>query len=236
MHQRLAAALAATTLLVLSACGSDSDDTVATEPASAASASVPTGNADPSEVSCKWISDGTEPAKQADLPPTSPTVGGEVSATLETSSGPIGLTLDATKAPCTVTSFLSLATQGYFDDTSCHRLTTSGIYVLQCGDPTATGMGGPGYAFADELSDAGDTYPAGTVAMANAGPNTNGSQFFLCYDDCTGLDASPAYTVFGTISEDGMAVLADIAAQGTTDGGTDGAPAAAPVIGSVTFN
>ena len=109
-------------------------------------------------------------------------------------------------------SFLSLARQGYFDDTTCHRLTTAGIYVLQCGDPTATGMGGPGYAFADELLD-GDsriepchsqdlgqgpvdvcTYGAGTVAMANSGPNTNGSQFFLVYKSSP-LPA--AYTVFG---------------------------------------
>ena len=95
---------------------------------------------------------------------------------------------------------MSLAEQGYFDDTTCHRLTTQGIFVLQCGDPTATGGGGPGYSFEDEL-DGAEKYPAGTIAMANAGPDTNGSQFFLVYED---TELPPSYTTFGTIDDAGL--------------------------------
>jgi peptidyl-prolyl cis-trans isomerase B (cyclophilin B) len=131
---------------------------------------------------------------------------------------PVAITLDRAKAPCAVRSFESLAEQGYFDQTSCHRLVDgNGLYILQCGDPTATGTGGPGYSFADEL--AGITgYPAGTVAMANAGPDTNGSQFFLVYEDSQ-LPAS--YTVFGTVDPAG---LEDIRAIGM--GGQDGSSGA----------
>src|SRR5690606_21777336 len=111
-------------------------------------------------------------------PPAEPTASGTVPATIRTSAGDLAVSLDADAAPCTVNSFLSLAQQGYFDETPCHRLTTSGIFVLQCGDPTGTGTGGPGYEFPDELTGS-ETYPAGTLAMANAGPDTNGSQFFV---------------------------------------------------------
>ncbi len=137
------------------------------------------------------------------------------------SAGDINVDLDAGATPCTVNSFLSLAEQGYFDGTDCHRLTTQGIWVLQCGDPTGTGSGGPGYAFDDELTGA-ETYPAGTLAMANAGPGTNGSQFFLVYEDSLGLP--PDYTVFGTISPEGLKVVQEIGAKGTADGAPDGAP------------
>src|SRR5690606_14024148 len=108
----------------------------------------------------------------------------------------------------------------YFDSTSCHRLTTSGIFVLQCGDPTATGTGGPGYSFADELTGS-ETYPAGTLAMANAGPDTNGSQFFIVYADTS---LAPDYTVFGHLDGASTAIVADVAAEGTASGAPDGAP------------
>jgi peptidyl-prolyl cis-trans isomerase B (cyclophilin B) len=150
------------------------------------------------------------------------------SATLKTSCGDIGIALNAKAAPVTVNSFVFLAGQAYFDHTTCHRLTTSGIYVLQCGDPTGTGTGGPGYTFPDENLK-GATYPAGTVAMANSGPNTNGSQFFLVYRDSS---LPPSYTPFGTITS-GMDVLTDIAANGTADGSTDGAPKDDVVINNV---
>ncbi len=102
-------------------------------------------------------------------------------ATIATSVGTLEATLDADKAPCTVNSFVSLAKQGFFDNTPCHRLTTAGIYVLQCGDPTGTGTGGPGYTIPDEFSTT-DTYGPGTLAMANTGqPNSGGSQFFIVY-------------------------------------------------------
>lgn len=149
-------------------------------------------------------------------------------ATLSTTCGTMTIALDAARAPRTVNSFVFLAGEQYFDHTKCHRITTEGIYVLQCGDPTATGMGGPGYSFPDE-NLAGATYPAGTVAMANAGPGTNGSQFFLVYRDS---QLPPDYTPFGRVSA-GMNVLTSIAAAGAKDRSGDGAPAVDVVLDSV---
>ncbi|MEU4595553.1 peptidylprolyl isomerase [Nocardia sp. GTS18] len=150
-------------------------------------------------------------------------------ATLETTCGTVELELDAAAAPRTVNSFAFLAGEGYFDHTRCHRLTTEGIFVLQCGDPTATGLGGPGYKFGDE-NLAGAVYPAGTVAMANAGPGTNGSQFFLVYRDST---LPPNYTPFGRVVS-GMDALTTIANGGVAGGGSDGTPLAEVVLDQVT--
>ncbi|MET9513934.1 peptidylprolyl isomerase [Streptomyces sp. NPDC002994] len=153
---------------------------------------------------------------------------------LRTTCGDITLGLDAAKAPRTVNSFNFLAGKGYFDHTKCHRLTTSGIYVLQCGDPTAQGSGTPGYKLPDEnLKDPklkGGVYPAGTVAMANAGPGTGGSQFFLVYQDSK---LPPNYTPFGTI-KGGQDVLKKIADAGEASGQGDGAPKATVVIDKAT--
>ncbi|MEV4613673.1 peptidylprolyl isomerase [Kitasatospora sp. NPDC049258] len=149
-------------------------------------------------------------------------------ATLTTSCGPVTVSLDAAKAPHTVNSFAFLAGEQYFDHVKCHRLTTEGIYVLQCGDPTGTGSGGPGYQFPDE-NLTGATYPAGTLAMANAGPGTNGSQFFLVYKD---TQLPPNYTPFGKITG-GLEVLQNIAAGGVQGGGGDGAPVADVVLDKV---
>ncbi len=149
-------------------------------------------------------------------------------ATLDTSCGKVTIALDAAKAPHTVNSFAFLSGEQYFDHVKCHRLTTDGIFVLQCGDPTGTGSGGPGYKFADE-NLTGATYPAGTVAMANAGAGTNGSQFFLVYKD---TQLGPNYTPFGKITG-GLDVLQKIAAGGTLDGGPDGAPMADVTLNSV---
>ncbi|MBT2509123.1 peptidylprolyl isomerase [Streptomyces sp. ISL-98] len=153
---------------------------------------------------------------------------------LQTTCGDITLALDATKAPRTVNSFNFLARKGYFDHTKCHRLTTAGIYVLQCGDPTAQGSGTPGYKLPDEnLKDPklkGGVYPAGTVAMANAGPGTGGSQFFLVYQDSK---LPPNYTPFGTI-KGGQDVLKKIADAGEATGQGDGAPNATVVIDKAT--
>ena len=165
---------------------------------------------------CEYTEDGTPPAKEVEPPPSEATQTGEVDVTIATSAGDVSATLDAEAAPCTVNSFLSLAEQGYFDATTCHRLTTSGIFVLQCGDPTASGAGGPGYSFPDEL-EGNETYPAGTLARANAGPDTHGSQFFIVYGDA---QLPPSYTVFGTISEAGLKVIDDIARAGD-DGAYD---------------
>ncbi|MFI6583990.1 peptidylprolyl isomerase [Embleya sp. NPDC050493] len=155
--------------------------------------------------------------------------------TLKTTCGEVTVALEAAKAPHTVNSFAFLAGKKFFDHTKCHRLTTGGLAVLQCGDPTGTGTGGPGYKFVDEnLGTAGPagtaSYPAGTVAMANSGPGTNGSQFFLVTGDSK---LPPNYTPFGKVTG-GMDVLAKIAAAGTADGGSDGAPHENVVLDSVT--
>ena len=161
---------------------------------------------------------------------------------MSTNQGNIGLQLDNAKSPCTVNSFASLAQQGYFNDTPCHRLTTAaGLSVLQCGDPTGYGSGGPGYQFANEYPTnqyqpddpaAAEPviYPRGTLAMANAGPGTNGSQFFLVYKDSK---LPPNYTVFGKIDETGLATLDKIAAAGVDGGGGDGKPAAPVTVKSI---
>ncbi|MEV3875341.1 peptidylprolyl isomerase [Streptomyces sp. LE64] len=143
---------------------------------------------------------------------------------LDTTCGAIDVELDAAAAPRTVNSFDFLLDKGYLDHTTCHRLTTTGIYVLQCGDPQGTGQGGPGYSIPDEnLKDKrlkGNVYPAGTVAMANQynpqtkqGRDTGGSQFFLVYQDS---QLPPDYTPFGTVSAEGMKVLKKIADAGAT--------------------
>ncbi|MFI7101651.1 peptidylprolyl isomerase [Streptomyces sp. NPDC050161] len=165
------------------------------------------------------------------------------SAKLRTTCGEIDLKLDAGKAPHTVNSFAFLTKQGYFDHSKCHRLVDQGIYVLQCGDPTATGAGTPGYTLPDEnLKDPrlkGGVYPAGTVAMANQYDgksdktrNSGGSQFFLVYQDSK---LPPNYTPFGTITG-GMDVLKKIAAAGSTPEPQTGntAPNATVVINRAT--
>jgi peptidyl-prolyl cis-trans isomerase B (cyclophilin B) len=151
------------------------------------------------------------------------------------STGKITITLDRTDAPCTVNSFISLAEQKFYDNTECPRMTVvASLSMLQCGDPTGTQTGGPGYTFPDELSG-DETYPAGTVAMANSGPNTNGSQFFLVFKDS---DLQPSYTVFGKMDQAGIDVLSKIAAGGVDNrnGEGDGKPKTAAKIVSVTVS
>ena len=167
-----------------------------------------------------------------------PTDPATVSVSMVTNQGNIGLLLANNESPCTVNSFASLAQQKFFDDTKCHRLTTS---ILQCGDPTADGTGGPGYQFANEYptdqykpddpaTHEQVTYPRGTLAMANSGPNTNGSQFFLVFKD---TPLPPEYTVFGKIQQDGLATLDKIAKGGIAGGAADGPPATEVTIKSV---
>ncbi|MEE6177576.1 peptidylprolyl isomerase [Mycobacterium sp. 050134] len=185
---------------------------------------------------CQYPASSDQPVKQV-KPPRSgkvPTDPAQVSASMATSQGNIGLMLANNESPCTVNSFASLIGQKYFDNTKCHRLTTSqGLGVLQCGDPKGDGTGGPGYQFANEYptdqyppndpkAQEPVIYPRGTLAMANAGPGTNGSQFFLVYKDS---QLPPQYTVFGTIQPDGLATLDKIAKAGVAGGGEDGAPA-----------
>ncbi|MCU7821497.1 peptidylprolyl isomerase [Kitasatospora sp. DSM 101779] len=194
-----------------------------------AAAPTPTAAATPVK-GCTTPAPGSPNGKQFKAEPamTVDTKAGYTMA-LDTSCGKITIALDAAKAPHTVNSFAFLSNEKYFDHTKCHRLTTEGIYVLQCGDPTGTGSGGPGYQFADE-NLTGATYPAGTVAMANAGAGTNGSQFFLVYKD---TQLPPQYTPFGKVTG-GLDVLQNIAAGGVRGGGGDGAPVADMVLNSVT--
>jgi peptidyl-prolyl cis-trans isomerase B (cyclophilin B) len=140
--------------------------------------------------------------------------------TFETNCGNIVVTTVGAKAPITITQLSTLAKRGYFDNSLCHRLTTQGLHVLQCGDPTATGSGGPNFTYGDENLPTAtvNNYPAGTVAMANSGPGTNGSQFFLVFADTT-LGAN--YTIWGTITQ-GLDIVKAIAKAGVKGGGADG--------------
>lgn len=166
----------------------------------------------PASVDCQYPAQDA-PARPVQPPLTGGTdAKGTVPATMQTSVGAIGLTLDRALAPCTVNSFLSLAKQGFYANTPCHRLVTSpSLHVLQCGDPTGAGTGGPGYTIPDEVFPE-LTYGRGYIAMANTGaPNSGGSQFFLVYGQTR---LPPSYTVFGTISEDGLKVIDQVAKAG----------------------
>jgi len=203
---RRLAGLGAAALLSVSFAGCTSP---AAEPVAAAPPSAAPGTAN-----CAYPTSG-DPARTVEPPPTTGVPAtGKVRYTLALSGGPVTLTLDRAKAPCTVGSFASLADQGYFDKTRCHRLVDSGIFVLQCGDPTGSGSGGPGYTFADETTGS-ESYTSGLVAMANRGPDTNGSQFFLIWDDSTAvLDKIPNYTIFGTMDRRSRDVVAEMAHEG----------------------
>lgn len=238
---------------VLWSMNGDSEDTATdaagTDIAEPEYPAVPAARAEPlpESVSCEYPADGREPSKPVESPRTdgiltSGDANTDISVSVETSQGNIGLILHNDDSPCTVNSFLSLAAQSYFDATTCHRLTTAPtLQVLQCGDPTGTGSGGPGYQFANEFptdqfaaddpaSQEPMTYTRGALAMANAGPGTNGSQFFLVYGDSV---LPPQYTVFGEIDETGLATLDKIAADGVAGGGQDGAPALETTLTSV---
>jgi peptidyl-prolyl cis-trans isomerase B (cyclophilin B) len=215
-----------------------------TEPAPAANGQLPAFKA-PADLGKNCQYPAAQAASKPNKPPRTgevPTDPAEVSVSMSTDQGNIGIQLDNAKSPCTVNSFASLAQQNYFNDTQCHRLTTSpGLAVLQCGDPTGSGSGGPGYEFANEYPtnqfQPDDpqlqnpvTYPRGTLAMANAGPGTNGSQFFLVYKDS---QLPPGYTVFGKIDDTGLATLDKIAAAGVEGGGQDGKPATPVTVKSI---
>jgi peptidyl-prolyl cis-trans isomerase B (cyclophilin B) len=198
--------------------------------ASASTSPTPSTVAEPAH-HCSYTVSGTA-ARKVSLPPSTPDYKATYTATISTNVGDIGISLLNSKATCTVNSFVSLAGQKYFNNTTCHRLTTSSsLSVLQCGDPTGTGSGGPGYKFSDENLK-GATYKAGTLAMANAGANTNGSQFFLVYKDSS---LPPNYTPFGTIVS-GLNIIQNVAKAGTNNanGQGDGAPNEKVEINSVT--
>jgi peptidyl-prolyl cis-trans isomerase B (cyclophilin B) len=210
------------------------------------------GTATPATPSASSSSASPSPSVTRTLPPKSLAAGKTFVATITTNRGPITVQLDGTKAPQTVASFLQLAGDGYWANSRCHRLTTAGIFVLQCGDPSANpdGTGGPSYTIPDEnlpLSDANAgasaapstpssvIYPAGTVAVANSGsPGTGGSQFFLVYKDSP---LAPSYSELGTMDASGLAVVKKIADGGATKDGkpaTDGTPNTATTIQTLT--
>ncbi len=135
------------------------------------------------------------------------------SAVVTTSIGGFAIELDQVAAPMAVNNFVFLARNNYFDETICHRVIQD--FVVQCGDPTATGTGGPGYSFADELPQEG-SYKVGSIAMANSGPNTNGSQFFIISGP-NGAALPPLYSLFGQVTAADLDVVADMNALGSTD-------------------
>jgi peptidyl-prolyl cis-trans isomerase B (cyclophilin B) len=201
-----------------------------------------TDTADTTDGACKYTKNPSEqPPKDVGTPddPAETPSTGTVNVIFKTNQGDIPVALDRSKAPCTVQSIEHLVTSKFYDETTCHRLTAgAGLKVLQCGDPLGTGGGGPGYSIPDELDAAGALaptqlqdgtpaviYPRGAIAMANGGPNTGGSQFFLVYGDST---LPPNYTYFGTVDAAGLAVVDKIAAGGITpgeNGAEDGTPA-----------
>ena len=196
---------------------------------SKAAAVSATSSATPSVTTCSYQASGTA-ARNVGLPPAKPDSQASYQATIHTNRGDVVIDLLNSKATCTVNSFVYLAAKKYFNGTHCHRLSTVNPFVLQCGDPTGTGKGGPGYKFADE-NLAGAKYTPGTVAMANNGPNTNGSQFFLVYKNSP-LPAS--YTPFGKVVK-GLGIIQNVAKAGSDNAAGDGHPKEKVVIESVTI-
>jgi peptidyl-prolyl cis-trans isomerase B (cyclophilin B) len=246
----LGAALIASLLAVFLPGGSTKKHPTASASKSPSATPSATTVAEPAH-HCTYTKTGTA-ARTVSLPSAAPDYTASYQATINTNLGKIAVSLENSKATCTVNSFIHLAEAGYFNNTQCHRLLTSGIYVLQCGDPYATastkltcsstskiGTGIPGYEFASE-NLTGAKYPAGTVAMANEGSaTTNGSQFFIVYkDSTTGLGAT--YTPFGTVSS-GLGIVQNVAKDGyscqyTVSGQSEGgAPKEKVIIDSVTI-
>jgi len=234
-----------------SATSSPTATASATASASASATATSAAVAEPSHHCTYTKTSGNTPSSvKVGLPPATPDYTASYTATFNTNLGPIKVNLLNSKATCTVNSFIHLAEAGYFNNTQCHRLVSSGIYVLQCGDPytTATtkltcsetstvGTGTPGYQFLSE-NLTGAKYPAGTIAMANEGTaTTNGSQFFIVYKDSTS-QLTASYTPFATVSS-GLDIVQNVAKDGyscqyTQAGG--GAPKEKVIIHSVTIS
>jgi peptidyl-prolyl cis-trans isomerase B (cyclophilin B) len=198
--------------------GDDAPTDLAQPEASAA----PAASGAAGEVTCEYVKGDAPAVRKVELPPATGVATDEVfDVTIATNRGDIVFETLTSKAPCTIQNLRSLAHFAFFDDTPCHRLTTQGISVLQCGSPDGSPNGGPGYSFPDENLE-GAEYPRGTVAMANSGPATNGSQFFLVYEDSA---LPPNYTPFGKITK-GLDVLEKVAAAGSDEssGVGDGKP------------
>ncbi|MCZ2812863.1 peptidylprolyl isomerase [Modestobacter sp. VKM Ac-2979] len=215
-------------LFLITGLGDDEEPDTAAAPETTTAAPVVDG----SDGTCDFVPDtsGSDTLTDVGVPPAEVPTTGTTGLTLATSAGDIGLTLDQENAPCAAASMVYLAQQGFFDGSPCHRLTSGGLSVLQCGDPSGTGTGGPTYDFPTQVTGE-ETYPRGTLAMANAGQGTDASQFFLVYADS---QLQPDYTIIGTVDEAGLATLDAIAAAGIEGGATDGAPAQPVTIESAT--
>ncbi|MGY2002955.1 peptidylprolyl isomerase [Blastococcus sp. SYSU DS1024] len=223
-------AIVGAALLITNVFGGDEDtDDLAGEPTTPATSTsaARTTNAD-GTVTCEYLPDESGNTNLTDVgtppnPESTPTQG-TATLLMSTDQGDLTLTLDRAQAPCAAASFVYLTEQGFYDGTSCHRLVNAETFgVLQCGDPTGTGAGGPTYKYAEEVTP-DTTYPRGTVAMAKtAAPNSTGGQFFLTFVD---TELPPEYTVVGSIDEAGLAVLDEVAAGGVqgADGPGDGPP------------
>jgi peptidyl-prolyl cis-trans isomerase B (cyclophilin B) len=216
--------IAAVVLVVTQVGGNDTTTAAAPTPSASPSASTAAAKGD-----CTYTKAGS-PTKNVGQPANGKvSTSGKVTVDVATTRGNLTFALDRAKAPCTVNSFTYLAGKKYFDNAPCHRLTTGANFgVLQCGDPGGSGSGGPGYSFADEL-DKNGKYTKGVLAMANSGPNTNGSQFFIVYKD---TQLAPNYTIFGTVTK-GLDVVEKVAKGGTASG-DDGKPKTAISLKTVT--
>lgn len=155
----------------------------------------------------------TSPKQQKEVPAKATAAGKTFVATVKTTCGDLTFELDGVKAPQTVASFVNLAKTGFWAPSPCHRVTTSGIYVLQCGDPTGTGQGGPGYTFGIENAPKDGKYPTGVLAMARTqDPNSNGGQFFITYKESQLPTDGGGYTIFGKVTK-GLDIVEKIAAN-----------------------
>ncbi|MGD8150987.1 peptidylprolyl isomerase [Ornithinimicrobium sp. Y1694] len=231
--------LAAASALTLSACGSNGSSMFGSEPTTEGGAPAgqtagsPETGTDATGSAAEGALECEEPPKppsqpqsftQDDLPDPKSGDPATLTATVETNCGDIVLELDAANAPQTVASFEFLADEGYWDASTCHRLTTAGLFVLQCGDPTGTGRGNPGYGYGIENAPADGNYPPGSLAMARTqDPNSNGGQFFIVYEDTMLPTQGGGYSIFGQVTE-GLDIVQAIAEQGVEGGGGDGAP------------
>jgi peptidyl-prolyl cis-trans isomerase B (cyclophilin B) len=168
----------------------------------------------------------------------SPTLaeGREWNGVMEVGGKKLEISLDGLNAPQAVSTFLTLSANKFYTGVSCHRLTTAGIFVLQCGDPNGDGSGGPGYNWGPiENTPADNIYKEGVLAMARVGGDASsmGSQFFIVYKDSNiPSDAVGGYTVFGKITA-GLSGLDKVFKAGTQDGSGDGKPAIETKLGAI---
>lgn len=216
MIRRATPAIAALALLALAGCGSDDSSGGGDEETTEVSGTTECPPADGAEV---------RTTKFEKAPPMCIDDAKTYTATMTTDAGTVEIELDAKAAPKTVNNFVVLARYKYYDGLTFHRVIKD--FMAQGGDPSGDGSGGPGYTFDDELPEAGE-YEEGSVAMANSGPDSNGSQFFIISGD-QGVQLPPDYSLFGMVTE-GEDVIEEIEADGS-DG--DGEPATVHTIESV---